>query len=245
MMSLTQGEDTMNEQEFCQQCENIGIHLTKKQLDEFRKYKDLLLEWNEKVNLTAITDEGEIWEKHFYDSLVPFAHTHPHHLADIGTGAGFPGIPVKIAWPHVEVDLIEPLGKRCKFLQAVRDELGLEGLNIYNVRAEDHAKDHREKYDTVTSRAVARLSILLELCAPLAKKGGSVIALKGPNGLKELEVSCPEVLGLELAQTAETHMADGDRINFYFEKKKETPLKYPRNFGQIKKHPLEGTACQK
>lgn len=235
----------MTEQQFKEKCAQAGIHLTEKQMDAFRTYKDMLTDWNTRMNLTAITDEGEIWEKHFYDSLLPFAHLHPHKLADVGTGAGFPGIPVKIAWPHVQVDLIEPLGKRCRFLEAVRDELGLENLNIYNVRAEDHARTHREYYDTVTSRAVARLSILLELCAPLLEKNGTLAALKGPNGLTELSVCDPGLLGLELEETAESHLDDGDRINFYFVKKKDTPAKYPRNYGQIKKHPLEVKPCQK
>lgn len=235
----------MTEQEFKEKCAEAGIHLTNSQMEQFEKYKDMLVDWNTRMNLTAITEEGEIWEKHFYDSLLPFAHLHPHKLADVGTGAGFPGIPVKIAWPHVQVDLIEPLGKRCRFLEAVKSELGLEGLNIYNVRAEDHARDHRNHYDTVTSRAVARLSILLELCAPLLEKNGIMAALKGPSGLKELAVSNPEELGLKLEETNESHLTDGERINFYFVKKKDTPARYPRNFGQIKKHPLEVKPCQK
>lgn len=237
----------MTEREFRIECEKHGIVLDEVQMAQFRTYKDLLIEWNGKMNLTAITEEGEIWEKHFLDSLLPFADLKIHTLADVGTGAGFPGIPVKIAWPDIEVTLVEPLKKRCRFLEAVKDGLGLQGLVIAPERAEDFARDHRDGFDAVCSRAVARLSILLELTAPLARVGGQVIALKGPGAAEELRAAEPAVkaLDLTLEKETETALSAGERVNLYFRKDGPTPSGYPRNFGQIKKHPLEDPAWQK
>ena len=146
----------------------------------------LLLEWNQKMNLTAITIEEEIWEKHFYDSIVPFENLSHKTLCDVGSGAGFPGIPLKIVFPDMELTIVEPLQKRCRFLETVKEALDLKGVNIYPERAEDFVKEHRESYDVVSARAVARLSILLELCAPLVKMKGHFIALKGKQGHEEL-----------------------------------------------------------
>ncbi len=233
----------MTKTEFKEKCLLENIVLTDEQMEQFEKYMHLLVEWNEKMNLTAITQEEEVWEKHFYDSIIPFSKLDFSTMCDIGSGAGFPGIPVKIAFPNVEMTLVEPLQKRCRFLNEVKESLGLENLEILNVRAEDLAKTKRECFDVVSARAVAKLSILLELCVPFVKKGKMMVALKGKNGHEELEVAkkAIDTLGVELV-SEDTFLIDQEatRINLYFKKVKSTPTKYPRAYGQIKKKPLEG-----
>lgn len=237
----------MTEQEFRTACLDRGIKLSDDQMQQFRTYTDLLIEWNEKMNLTAITEPSQIWEKHFLDSILPFADIDIRTLADIGTGAGFPGIPVKITWPDIQVTLVEPLKKRCRFLEVVKDSLQLQGLEIVPERAEEFAADHRDCFDAVCSRAVARLSILLELTAPLARPGGLIIALKGPGAQDELAAAAPalKALHLKLIRETDTSLEAGNRVNLYFEKQGLSDRRYPRNFGQIKKHPLEDDAWQK
>ena len=175
----------MTKEQFIEACEKAGLILNQTQIEQFETYLRLLQEWNEKMNLTSITEATEIWEKHFYDSVMPFKDVKGVSLCDVGTGAGFPGIPVAIAYPDMKVTLVEPLQKRCRFLEAIKSALHLD-VTICNQRAEDFAQEHREQFDIVTSRAVARMTILLELCAPLVKVGGTFVALKGKNGLEEL-----------------------------------------------------------
>ena len=181
----------MTKVEFQKACLEAGIQLNEEQMNQFEKYMQLLIEWNEKMNLTAITQEEEVWEKHFYDFET---------MCDIGSGAGFPGIPVKIAFPHVHMTLVEPLQKRCRFLNEVKTQLNLENLDILNVRAEDLAKEKRECFDVVSARAVAKLSILLELCVPFVKMNRTMVALKGKNGHEELlnAKKAIDTLGVEL-----------------------------------------------
>ena len=233
----------MTKTEFKEKCLLENIILSDEQIEQFEKYMHLLLEWNEKMNLTAITQEEEVWEKHFYDSIIPFSKLDFSNMCDIGSGAGFPGIPVKIAFPNVQMTLVEPLQKRCRFLNEVKESLGLENLEILNIRAEDLAKTKRECFDVVSARAVAKLSILLELCVPFVKKGKMMVALKGKNGHEELENAkkAIDTLGVEL-MSEDTFLIDQEamRINLYFKKVKNTPIKYPRAYGQIKKKPLEG-----
>lgn len=233
----------MTKNEFKEKCLELNIILSDEQLEQFEKYMHLLVEWNEKMNLTAITEEGEVWEKHFYDSIVPFSKLSFSSMCDVGSGAGFPGIPVKIAFPEVKMTLVEPLQKRCRFLNEVKTCLGLENLEILNVRAEDLAKEQRECFDVVSARAVAKLSILLELCVPLVKKDKMMVALKGKNGHEELKIAqkAIDTLGVELVDE-DTFLIEEEatRINLYFKKIKNTPSKYPRAYGQIKKKPLEG-----
>ena len=231
----------MTEQNFIQECEKIGLTISLEQIDQFKRYKDLLLEWNEKMNLTAITEEEEVWEKHFFDSILPFVNCEFKTLCDVGSGAGFPGIPVKIVKPEIEITLVEPLQKRCKFLETVVKELGLANVKIENKRAEDFVKEKREYFDCVSARAVARLSILAELCMPLVKMNGTMIALKGKNGHEELEVAKKAVsmLGMKLEREEVDSLENqATRVNLYFRKVKHTPSKYPRAYGQIKKKPL-------
>ena len=230
----------MTKKEFIQACLEENITLTDNQINQFETYKHILLEWNEKMNLTAITKEEEIWEKHFYDSISPFFGMKFQTLCDVGSGAGFPGIPVKIIYPQIELTLIEPLQKRCRFLEEVTKQLDLKKVNILSVRAEDFGKKNREVFDVVSARAVANLSILLELCVPLVKVNGYMVALKGKNGHLELESSSKaiEILDLELEKEESFDLDQGSRINLYFRKMKKTSNKYPRAYGQIKKKPL-------
>lgn len=233
----------MTQNQFLQALEKLDIHLDLHQIEQFKKYMALLIEWNQKMNLTAITEEEEVWEKHFYDSIIPFIYLPLHSLCDVGSGAGFPGIPLKIVFPDCSIVLLEPLQKRCRFLEEVIKELGLEKIQVVNARAEDFVKENRERFDVVTARAVAKLSILLELCAPLLKVGGIFVALKGKNGEEEVKQAqlAIRTLGMKLEKEDTIVLEEeATRINLYFKKIKPTSKKYPRLYGQIKKNPLEG-----
>ncbi len=229
----------MNKEKFIETCQTYDIALTDKQLQQFEQYIHLLQEWNEKMNLTSITDEEEIWEKHFLDSIAPFSNLSFTTMCDVGSGAGFPGVPLKIAYPNIDVTLVEPSQKRCRFLQEVNEQLGL-GLHIENARAEDFVKEHREAYDVVSARAVARLTILLELCIPLLKVDGTFVALKGKSGHEEVLNAkfASEVLHVVLDSEKEVQIEEAIHVNFYFKKTKSTSKKYPRAYAQIKKKPL-------
>lgn len=232
----------MNREEFIIACKDKKIELDDHQLWQFETYMHLLQEWNQKMNLTAITEEDQVWEKHFYDSLLPFSEMEFTSLCDVGSGAGFPGIPVKIVHPDVEMTLLEPIQKRCRFLNTVIETLELKNVHVLSERAEDHAKKNREKYDVVTARAVANLPVLMELCVPLMKVGGTFIALKGKNGHEEvLEAQmAADLLGVKMIREEVFESENASRVNIYYEKVKSTPNKYPRNFGMIKKKPLGG-----
>lgn len=231
----------MTPEELKTACKKINIEITDIMMNQFSLYADLLKEWNEKMNLTAIVDREEVYEKHFYDSLIPLDETIHGKVADIGSGAGFPGIVWKIARPDLRVSLIEPTGKRCTFLNVVISELNLQGIQVFNERAEEHVKEHREEYDVVTARAVANLRVLAELCVPLVKKDGIFLTMKGNHGDTELQEAkhAIETLNIELIDREKTMLMNGDeRLIFVFRKKEATPKKYPRNYGQIKKKPL-------
>lgn len=228
--------------DFKTECSKHGIELSDVQLKQFERYAELLVEWNEKMNLTAITDKDEIYEKHFYDSILPsFAFDVKGHFCDVGAGAGFPSIPLKIIKPDLKVTIVETLGKRVTFLQHLVDELGLEDVNCVHARAEDYAKDHRESFDIVSARAVANLTMLSELCIPLVKPNGYFLAMKGSSAPEE-EASASraiKTLGCVLEKRQEEELSDGSkRVNLLYKKEKKTPLKYPRAFAQIKKSPL-------
>lgn len=232
----------MTIEELRRSAEENGIHLTDAMLEQLSDYCSLLQEWNEKINLTAIKEKDEIIEKHFHDSLLPLYNKEPKGIAaDVGTGAGFPGIVWKIAFPELQVALIEPTGKRCTFLKEVIARLHLQGITVFNERAEEHASAHRAAYDIVTARAVANLSILAELCIPLLKKDGLFIAMKGAQGHTEAVQAehAMKVLGCTLEEEKDTSLSEGDhRVNLFYRKSKETPLEYPRNYGRIKNKPL-------
>lgn len=213
-------------------------------LKQFEIYKNHIQEINKVLNLTAIDDDEGIYLKHFYDSLLIEKYLKKDStLCDIGSGAGFPGLVIAIARPDISVTLIEPTLKRCNFLNEVIAMLGLKNVVVLNARAEEAVIDLRESFDVVTARAVAYLDVLSELCIPFVKMGGYFIAMKGAKGLEELEVSkiAIEKLGAVIVEV-ETLVEDelGERINLLIEKTKKTPLKYPRNYGRIKKTPLSG-----
>lgn len=222
--------------------EENGIHLSEVQVQQFQDYADMLVEWNQKMNLTAITDMDEIYEKHFLDSIIPsFKMKIQGSFCDVGAGAGFPSIPLKIVYPELQVTIVETLGKRITFLNALCETLHLEGVSCVHARAEDYAKDHREQFDIVSARAVANLSMLSELCIPFVRVHGIFLAMKGANGDEEYQAAknAIQILGCELKQKDVATLLDGSmRMNYVFEKVRKTPKKYPRAFAQIKKNPL-------
>lgn len=234
----------MMRQAFYDSLAGKGLVLTALQKDQFHRFFELLVEWNERMNLTGITSETGVYAKHFYDSLAPFLALDMSDIktgCDVGTGAGFPGIPLAIAYPAVQFDLIDSLGKRIDFLNFCIQDLDLSQAKAIHVRAEAWVADKRECFDLVTSRAVAKLPLLVELCAPLVKVGGLFVALKGPAGYAELEEAGqgPSKLGLTHIQTNHGQIDEiGARVNIYFKKMAKTPRRYPRQFGQIKKKPL-------
>ena len=163
----------MRREEFISSVNEKGLILNERQLEQLDDYASFLAEYNEKINLTAIKEPEEIVEKHFYDCLLPLSADKIHgRAADIGSGAGFPGLVWKIAKPDLSMVLIEPTGKRCTFLKTVISELGLKDIEVVNQRSEDYVKEARETFDVVTARAVANLRVLCELCVPLVKKAG-------------------------------------------------------------------------
>lgn len=232
----------MEKEAFLQSCREIGIELDDRQIKQFDRYAELLTEWNSRMNLTAITQYEEILEKHFYDSLLASQCVKMEgSLCDVGAGAGFPSVVLKIVFPDLKVTILEPLKKRCIFLNEVIDQLKLEQITVMNSRAEDAAKELRESFDIVTARAVANLRVLSELCIPLVRIGGVFLAMKGAQGLnedKEAEKAI-KTLGCRLASVKEVTLRDeAKRVNLVYEKKKPTPMQYPRMYSKIKKNPL-------
>ncbi|WP_416327558.1 16S rRNA (guanine(527)-N(7))-methyltransferase RsmG [[Eubacterium] hominis] len=227
--------------DFFKAMQQQGIAVSDRQKEQFHQYAKMLVEWNEKMNLTAITDEDEIYEKHFLDSILPsFDMNIKGSFCDVGAGAGFPSIPLKIMYPDLQVTIVETLGKRVNFLNALCKELDIN-VDCVHARAEDYAKDHRESFDFVSARAVANLPVLSELCIPLVKLDGYFIAMKGANGDEELLLAEKAItlLGCKEVQRNHKQLSDGSkRVNFVFQKIKPTPKKYPRAFAQIKKNPL-------
>ena len=232
-------------EEFRQLLAAKGIELTDQQMTQFDQYFHLLVEWNEKMNLTNITEKEDVYLKHFYDSLT-LAFTHPlndESLCDIGAGAGFPSIPLKIVFPNLKITIVDSLNKRITFLNHLVKELGLTNVQAIAARAEEYAVDHREKFDIVSARAVARLNILDELCLPLCKVGGYFITLKGAQGEQELK-ECQQAikkLGGKVEKIEKFTLPDHEdqRVNIYIHKMSSTPKGYPRMFAKIKKSPLK------
>ena len=218
------------------------IELNEKTVERFKKYASLLKEWNEKMNLTAITDEPEIVEKHFYDCLLPTDHDllDDKLICDLGTGAGFPGMVWAIAYPKCVVTLVDATGKKCMFLNEVIKELNLTHAFVVNSRGED--LNMREHFDIVTARAVAPLNILLEVCVPLIKEKGLMIAMKGAKGKEELADAKKAVQKLYLKVININEQAlpndEGVRYNIILKKEKKTEKKYPRSWAEIQKKPL-------
>jgi 16S rRNA (guanine527-N7)-methyltransferase len=222
----------------------LGVRLEDLKVASLLEYKRILLEWNEKMNLTAIEEEREFIIKHFIDSLsiLPYLGD-VRSLIDVGTGAGFPGIPLKIAQPSLEILLLDSLEKRVGFLKTVISELKLDGIRALHLRAEDAGKEpsHREKYDAAVARAVAALPVLLEYCLPMVKRGGIFIAMKG-SSREEIEASnkALELLGGKIEEVKEFTLPCSEikRSIIIVRKFRQTPTKYPRKAGKPSKQPL-------
>lgn len=227
------------------QAQKIDINLTNKQLNEFYTYMNLLIEWNKNINLTAITEPEEIIKKHFIDSLTISKNIKKDSsIIDVGTGAGFPGIPLKIVREDINVVLLDALNKRLNFLNEVIKENKLENIETVHFRAEEIGKNkkYREKYDIATSRAVAQLNILAEYLLPLVKIGGKCICMKGSNVEEELKNSKKAItlLGGEIEKIEEFILPDSDikRNVIIIKKVNSTPAKYPRKPGTPAKEPI-------
>ena len=236
-----------NTDHFLSMLAKMNISLSDKQLQQFMTYYEMLIEKNKVMNLTAITDFDEVVEKHFVDSVsliqVVDLH-HPLKVIDLGTGAGFPGIPLKIVFPELNVVLADSLNKRLVFLNEVIDKLGLEDIEAVHGRAEDYAKPSlfREKYDICVSRAVANLSTLLEYCLPFVRVGGQFISYKSEKIEEEAAAAekAIHILGGDVKDKKDFYLPDSDihRILYVIEKKSVTPKKYPRKAGLPAKEPI-------
>lgn len=237
----------MNEGQFIEALKAKGINLDSEQIQQFKQYFEILVEWNEKMNLTAITDLQSVYLKHFYDSIsmafyVDFSKK--QSVCDVGAGAGFPSIPLKICFPQLEITIVDSLNKRIQFLTHLSEQLKLTNVNFVHARAEEFGQNplYREKFDIVTARAVARLSVLSELCVPLVKTGGQFVAMKAAAAQDEL-VDAKKgltILGAEKKEefTFLLPIEDSERSLFIFDKIKSTPKKYPRKPGVPNKTPI-------
>ena len=232
----------MNLDEFKSEVNKLGVPVTEKEINLLEKYYNLLIEYNEKINLTAITEKKDVYLKHFYDSLtlvkaIDFAKI--ESMCDIGTGAGFPGIVIKIFYPNIKLTLVDALNKRINFLKEVVFELGFNDVNLVHARAEDYAKDNREMFDLVTARAVAKLSILMEYSMPMVKINKFFVAMKGQDDisvsnrvLDVLSSKLEKVICFELPKEA------GIRNLVLIKRVGDISIKYPRKYSDMKKKPL-------
>ena len=236
----------MNKEQFYSAVkEKIGIELSDLQKKQYNRYYELVVEWNQKINLTAITEEEEFYTKHFFDSIsLAFFkdYSNIESICDVGSGAGFPSIPLKILYPNLKVTIVDSLNKRIKFLNLVKDELGLTDCNFVHARAEEFGqnKEYRESFEIVTARAVARLNILSELCLPLVKKNGYFLSLKAQKAEEETKeaTNAIKILGGKLEKDLNFDIEGEERHILEIRKAKETPNKYPRKAGTPNKKPL-------
>lgn len=228
-------------------CSSFGVELTDRQLEQFNSYYELLVEWNKVMNLTAITEFEEVLQKHFIDSISIAGSMDMEKcesIIDIGTGAGFPGLPLKIVYPHIKVVLLDSLNKRIRFLDEIVDNLKLSDIETIHGRAEDIAKkdEYREQFDFVVSRAVANLASLAEYCIPFVKKGGYFVSYKSGSAEEEIEQAKKAifVLGGEKKNVVKFQLPDSnmERALVIIEKIKTTPKKYPRKAGMATKEPI-------
>lgn len=223
---------------------DLGMDVSENQIQQFVKYAELLVEWNEKMNLTAITDPIGIAEKHFLDSSMCLKCGINGKVIDVGTGAGFPGIVLKILNPEIELCLLDSLQKRINFLETVCKELGLENVTFVHARAEDGGRDKalRERFDFAVARAVANLSTLSEYCLPFVKVDGSFIAMKGPKANEEIEAGKGAVtkLGGEISSILEEEIPGTELKHVLISIKKVRPTApaFPRKAGKPSKQPL-------
>lgn len=225
-----------------------GIEFNQRQLEQYRLYQEELAKWNQQINLTAITDKEGVYEKHFFDSLslikvLDLAGRQT--ICDVGSGAGFPSLPLKIAFPHLQVTIVDALNKRIRFLENLCETLGLTGVTLVHDRAETFGQDkrYREHFDLVTARAVARLNTLAELCLPLCQVGGAFVAMKGSKGQEEL-TEAEKAIDLCGGKTIRTFhfqlpTEESQRELLLIQKHKRTPKKYPRQAGKPNKSPIQ------
>lgn len=237
----------MNLEEFSidlkEKSNKINVKIKDKEVEQFYEYMNSLLEWNEKINLTAITEPKEVILKHFIDSITIQKYIQKENsVVDVGTGAGFPGIPLNIVNNEAKYTLVDSLNKRIKFLNEIIDKLSLKNIETVHSRAEDFAKENRETYDVATSRAVAALNVLLEYLLPLVKVGGLCICMKGSNVQEEIEASSNalKILGGQIEKVEQITLPDSDIIRniVIVRKVTKTSSKYPRKAGLPSKEPL-------
>lgn len=232
----------MNLSLFLEELKKINIEPTELQLEQLHHYFELLVEYNKVMNLTGITEENDVYLKHFYDSATlvrAIDLNNVSSLCDIGTGAGFPGMVLKILYPNLDVTLVDSLNKRIEFLKVVIKELGLTGIDAIHARAEEYAVSNREKFDVVTARAVASLNILLEYSIPLVKVGGYFIAMKGKmeeeSSEKALKILSSKI---ESIDNFLLPVENSNRTLIKVKKEEKTNKKYPRKFSEMKKRPI-------
>lgn len=231
--------------DFQKEVKKLGIELSANDLQKFKMYYENLIEVNQYMNLTAITDEDEVYRKHFLDSLQLckiLDITKSLSLCDVGSGAGFPSIPLAIVGYGLEITILDALNKRIQFLSELVKKLELKNVIALHKRAEEYIREMDKRFDVVTARAVARMNVLVELCLPLVKMGGIFIAMKGLSGKEELAEAKRAILllGGQVEKEMELELPDEaeKRILFVIRKVKETPSKYPRAFAKIKERPL-------
>lgn len=230
---------------FKEETKRLNIHLTSEQVEKFATYYRFLIEENQKMNLTAITEESEVYRKHFLDSLY-LAKVLPleeHQICDVGSGAGFPAIPYAIVCPESHWILLDSLNKRVDFLKRLVERLELPNVEVFHMRAEDYAKENRASFEVVTARAVAKLSILAELCLPLVREGGVLIAMKGSKAdeeIREARIAIERLGGMVEKVLYETLPEQEEkRVLIVIRKIHPTPLKYPRSYAKIKERPIQ------
>ena len=234
----------MNKEQFVLEVRNLGIEVTEKKLKKLDEFYNLLILWNEKINLTTITAIQDVYLKHFYDSLTLFRVcdlTKDINICDVGSGAGFPGIVLKIFFLNLKITLVDSLNKRVNYLNTIIKELGLVNIEAVHSRMEDFSKVNEEKYDIITARAVANLSVLSEISVKALKIQGKLVFMKALCD-DELEMVLPKlsILGLKFNKVDKflLPIEESNRSLIVFEKIKTTPNKYPRNIDKIKKNPL-------
>lgn len=234
----------MNKEQFVLEVRNLGIEVTEKKLKKLDEFYNLLILWNEKINLTTITAIQDVYLKHFYDSLTLFRVcdlTKDINICDVGSGAGFPGIVLKIFFPNLKITLVDSLNKRVNYLNTIIKELGLVNIEAVHSRMEDFSKVNEEKYDIITARAVANLSVLSEISVKALKIQGKLVFMKALCD-DELEMVLPKLSILDLKFNKVDKfllpIEESNRSLIVFEKIKTTPNKYPRNIDKIKKNPL-------
>lgn len=249
-MNFTDKEIVMNQEQFFHALKEKNINLTSEQKEKFEKYYECLIEWNQKVDLTTIVEKEEVYLKHFYDSITAaFYYDFNHkdiHMCDVGAGAGFPSIPLKICFPHIHLTIVDSLKKRITFLEHLIQDLQIEDhISLHHSRAEDFGqqKEYRESFDVVTARAVARMAVLSELCLPLVKKSGTFIALKGSQIKEEIDEAkrAIDLLGgkIESIETFHLPIENSERSIVLLKKERKSPQKYPRRAGTPNRNPIK------